>query len=190
MSKLGIVYIWRDKKTKMYYIGCHWGSINDSYICSSRWMSNAYERRPWDFKRRILNVVLTKQEMYTKEQEWFDLIKESEIGKRYYNLNLKNDSNHWHAHNERVREIGPKIGASNTGKRRPCTEERARKISEGKKRAFQIRRETLGYAIPPELTHKYKENRSKRKPNTDEQKRQIGISSKKAWARRKGQLDV
>lgn len=37
----GFVYIWYDRKRKLYYIGSHKGNINDGYICSSNRMRNA-----------------------------------------------------------------------------------------------------------------------------------------------------
>lgn len=42
-EKYGFVYIWRDKKHNRYYIGCHWGTTDDGYICSSPWMKQAYK---------------------------------------------------------------------------------------------------------------------------------------------------
>ena len=54
MEKYGFVYIWRDRKHKRYYVGSHWGTETDQYICSSSWMKNAYKRRPQDFKRRVV----------------------------------------------------------------------------------------------------------------------------------------
>ena len=53
-DKYGFVYLWRDKKRNMYYIGCHWGYTNDGYICSSNRMRDAFKRRRTDFNRRIL----------------------------------------------------------------------------------------------------------------------------------------
>ena len=44
MEKYGFVYIWYDKKRKMYYIGSHWGTDDDGYICSSNRMRDAYRR--------------------------------------------------------------------------------------------------------------------------------------------------
>ena len=55
MEKYGFVYIWRDRKHKMFYIGCHWGTEDDGYVCSSNRMRNAYNRRPNDFKRKIIS---------------------------------------------------------------------------------------------------------------------------------------
>lgn len=83
----GFVYLWFDRKHTRFYIGCHWGSPDDGYICSSRWMRKAYKRRPQDFKRRLLSVVqTTRRELLVEEQRWLNLIKRDELGKRYYNV--------------------------------------------------------------------------------------------------------
>ena len=44
MEKYGFVYIWYDRKHKRYYIGSHWGSEDDGYICSSTHMNHAFNR--------------------------------------------------------------------------------------------------------------------------------------------------
>ncbi len=85
-EKYGFVYIWRDRKHKRYYIGCHWGNINDKYICSSDWMKKAYKRRPNDFKRRILSYTLDRATMLEEEVRWLNMIDDCELGKKYYNL--------------------------------------------------------------------------------------------------------
>jgi hypothetical protein len=46
MEKYGFVYIWYDRKRKMYYVGSHWGTIEDGYICSSNRMRDAYREDP------------------------------------------------------------------------------------------------------------------------------------------------
>ena len=93
--KTGFVYIWFDRKHKRYYIGSHWGTEDDGYICSSTWMKNAFKRRPHDFRRKILTKNLaTKEEMFQEEHRWQQYIKSEELGKRYYNLN-KNPLFHW-----------------------------------------------------------------------------------------------
>lgn len=85
----GFVYIWRDRKHNRYYVGSHWGYSTDKYICSSVWMRNAYNRRPEDFKRRILETVSTcRQDLYNREYAWLSLIKKNEIGDRYYNIRI------------------------------------------------------------------------------------------------------
>ena len=68
MEKYGFVYIWRDKKRKMYYIGSHWGTEDDGYICSSDRMRKAYRRRPDDFKRRVISRIDTNREELLDEE--------------------------------------------------------------------------------------------------------------------------
>lgn len=110
MGKIGFVYIWRDRKHKRYYIGAHWGTEDDGYICSSSWMKNSYKRRPNDFKRRILKTnILTRKEMFKEEQRWLDQIKENEFGKRYYNL--QRHWQHWSG-KDSCKTVGQKISAS------------------------------------------------------------------------------
>lgn len=95
MEKYGFVYIWFDRKHKRYYIGMHWGSENDGYVCSSNWMRDAYKRRPEDFKRRILSRVYTnRKDLYESEKYWLSQIKDCELKIRYYNLN-KNTNDTW-----------------------------------------------------------------------------------------------
>ena len=90
MEKYGFVYIWFDRKHRRFYIGCHWGTENDGYICSSKWMKQGYKYRPYDFKRRILSRIYTSMtDLYHEEFRWLSMIKEKEIGKRYYNLTIK-----------------------------------------------------------------------------------------------------
>jgi hypothetical protein len=94
MEKYGFVYIWYDKKRKMYYIGCHWGTEDDGYVCSSNRMRNAYKRRPEDFRRRIIGKFDNKIEMLINENEWLTLIGKENLGKKYYNLK-DCQFNHW-----------------------------------------------------------------------------------------------
>lgn len=95
MEKYGFVYIWRDKKHKRYYIGMHWGHKDDGYICSSRWMRKSYNRRPEDFRRKILEYVYTnRKELYEREKYWLSLIRDTELKLKYYNLS-KNTNDTW-----------------------------------------------------------------------------------------------
>ena len=131
-EKYGFVYIWFDIKHKRYYVGCHWGTVNDGYICSSNWMRDAYNRRPQDFRRRILKTNLQRKEMYVEEQRYLNMIKPHEIKHRYYNLN-KINTTAWHAYPESVKTVGEKISYSKTGKSVPAPPERGAKISKSKK---------------------------------------------------------
>ena len=96
MEKEGFVYIWFDRKHKRYYIGCHWGTLDDGYICSSLWMKQGYKHRPQDFKRRILKRNIEKHELHAEEYNWLKLIKEKNLGEKYYNLH-NHHFGHWSA---------------------------------------------------------------------------------------------
>jgi hypothetical protein len=109
MEKSGFVYIWFDRKHKRYYIGCHWGTEDDGYVCSSAWMMQAYKLRPQDFKRRILvRNIDTRKKMFLEEQRFFSMIKQEELRIRYYNLNIKSNSI-WSTYDENVKTISEKI---------------------------------------------------------------------------------
>lgn len=154
MSKVktsGFVYIWRDRKHNRYYIGSHWGSEDDGYICSSPWMRQAYSHRPQDFRRRILSRITTnRSDLLMEEQRWFDMVKPEEIKIRYYNLHLKTYGP-WYAKEESRLSVGEKISRAkkgkSTGPRDPSIGE---KISEVKKQKFAERRELTGSAFTEE----------------------------------------
>lgn len=108
MEKYGFVYIWFDRKHKRYYIGAHWGTETDGYICSSPWMIKAYKRRPFDFKRRILERIYTnRKQTFIAEEKYLDLIKQEEFGKKYYNL--RNIKGHWSTDDKNIKTISEKI---------------------------------------------------------------------------------
>lgn len=110
-EKYGFVYIWYDRKHKRFYIGSHWGTVDDGYICSSVWMRNAYKRRSHDFSRRVIKSNIPREDLIREEQYWLDMVAVDEIGTKYYNLN-KNVIKHWHADPERRIAVGQKISAS------------------------------------------------------------------------------
>jgi len=171
-EKCGFVYLWYDKKHKRFYIGCHWGRTDDGYICSSNWMRDAYNRRPLDFKRRILkNNILKRSDIYIEEQKYLDMIKPEEIKKRYYNLCLSS-KDLWHQYPDKVPSIGQKISAKKLGKSTgPCTPERALNISNAKK----------GINFSEEHKQKLSETR-KGKPRSEESKRKTTETLKAKWA--------
>ena len=86
MEKYGFVYIWYDRKHKRYYIGCHWGTEDDGYICSSNWMNTSYNRRTADFKRKIIVKTYIREELFELESQYLNMIKPGEFGKKYYNF--------------------------------------------------------------------------------------------------------
>jgi len=127
-EKYGFVYIWYDRKRKMYYIGSHWGTEYDGYICSSNRMRNAFRRRPQDFKRRILSYIYTnRSDLLLCEQMWFDKVK---IKDRYYNLQFETTYQWWADPNHRE-TVGQRISAALKGKKqKPRSKEHCSKISE------------------------------------------------------------
>jgi hypothetical protein len=169
MEKYGFVYIWFDRKHKRYYVGCHWGNIDDGYICSSNWMRDSYNRRPEDFKRRILKTGLSRQHMYIEEQKYFDMIKPEEKKVKYYNLNLFSKKP-WHQYPESVKTIGQKISFSKTGKSVPAPPSRGPAISAAKK----------GKALTEE--HKAALKVIKKAPHTDEWKQENSERMKEQWS--------
>jgi hypothetical protein len=128
MEKYGFIYLWYDKKRKMFYLGSHWGTENDGYICSSNRMRDAYRRRPNDFKRRIVQNNIKRDVLLSEEYKWLSKIQEFELGKKYYNLR-KHKWGHWSTDlssnfsvQEKIKatlakpEVREKIGAANRGR--------------------------------------------------------------------------
>jgi hypothetical protein len=115
----GFVYIWFDRFRKLYYIGAHWGSPDDGYICSSPWMSRAYKHRPHDFKRRIIKIITTtRKEMFEEEQRFLKMIK-NEDKKYYYNINFTGTDEHWMNDSIKSKSTRQKMSASHKGKPAP-----------------------------------------------------------------------
>jgi hypothetical protein len=171
-EKYGFVYIWYDRKHKRFYVGSHWGTVDDGYICSSRWMHKAKRNRPQDFKRRVIEIVgLDRKELYVREQYWLSMIKDEEIRHKYYNLN-KFVKDPWYQHPDKVLSIGQKISKSKTGKSNgPHSEVTKLKMSQAKK----------GAKFSPE--HKEKLRQAKLgKKQSEEQKLKRSESLKEAWA--------
>jgi hypothetical protein len=147
----GFVYLWFDRKKKRYYIGSHWGSPTDGYVCSSNWMYNTYKRRKEDFKRRIVSVITTSRiDLLMEEQRWLYMIPDHQLGKKYYNL--RNHTAHWHADPEKRKTVGEKISAS------PLRNERIRQANLGKivseETREKLRQANLGKTYSPEVNKK------------------------------------
>lgn len=108
MKKYGFVYIWRDRKHMRFYIGCHWGTEDDGYICSSNWMRRSYRRRPDDFKRRIVAKTTKRDDLLLLEYMWLKQIHKDDLGKKYYNL-TNHMNGHWTSESEKQKSIKQKI---------------------------------------------------------------------------------
>ncbi len=134
MTKFGFIYIWFDKKNIKFYVGRHWGTEDDGYVCSSNSMREAFKRRPKDFKRRIISRVYDKEALIKEEQRWLNMINPDQVNIRYYNKTLKatTPSTKGYNHSEETKR---KISESNQGKIR--SDEFKDKIRKANKKQFE-----------------------------------------------------
>ena len=111
MEQYGFVYIWRDRRTKRLYIGCHWGAEDDGYVCSSKEMRSEYSIRPRDFSRKVVQRIYGgRKELIEAEHRWLQLIPDCHLGNKFYNKS-KHLFNHWTA-NENMAEVKAVIARS------------------------------------------------------------------------------
>jgi len=186
--KYGFIYIWRDRKHKRYYIGAHWGTEDDGYVCSSRWMLQAYNKRPQDFKRRILTKIYTnKTDMFDQEQYWFSMIKSNELKIKYYNINLKWE--HWIYDEYKEKTVREKISIKT--KEAMQRLEIKQKYQEGLKsrdnRSSDIEvREKRRQSMIKTMAEKFpEEDRKKYLPNDSQEYRNLlSEKSKQLWSNR------
>lgn len=116
-EKYGFVYIWRDRKHKRFYLGCHWGTETDGYVCSNTHMRNAHTRRPADFKRRVIQRVYTSRaDLLEAEHKWLQLIADDELSSKYYN-HCKHRFGHWATEEELREAIAEKVASKNRGRK-------------------------------------------------------------------------
>jgi hypothetical protein len=185
-EKYGFIYIWFDRKHTRYYIGSHWGTEHDGYICSSRMMRQAYKRRPEDFKRRVIKKIFSIcKDLLIEEERWLAMVDpnktmprntsiESRINVRYYNIKLGTQNQWWSDIDSRL-TVGEKISAAKKGKSTgPCSSEKAKAISEAKKKKFA---QQGGMSDE----HKASLRGIKKKSHTDEWKQQNSERMKEQW---------
>jgi hypothetical protein len=165
-EKYGFVYIWKDAKHKRYYIGCHWGTEDDGYICSSTWMKKGYKRRPKDFKRRIIISGITiKSILHEEEHKWLQMIKDEELGKRYYNVR-NHHFNHWSTDEQKSILIKKKISSS------PLRNKRISESNKGKKHSEKTKEKIRNIRIGSKYSEET--NAKKGRPFSEERKKRQG----------------
>jgi hypothetical protein len=193
MEKSGFVYIWRDRKHNRYYIGCHWGTEGDGYICSSSWMAKAYKRRPQDFKRRILSRgIQDKQDLLDEEYKWLQKIKPEEIKFRYYNLRIHHYG-HW-TNNIDARTIREKISDSTkAAMQRPEVREKyltGMQIRDNRSADLEVRKKRSKSMLALNGTDKGEQRKKKISRSSKEMWNQEGFKEeyskvkKESWKRR------
>lgn len=144
MKKYGFIYIWYDRKRKMWYIGKHWGHINDGYVCSSKWMRDAYRYRRHDFKRRIIEKVENRNQLAEVEYKWLQMIPDEELGVRYYNLRK-----HMWGCDEHSQSMRDRLSVSKFGDKNPMKRPEVRtKQSESLKRKYREGYKVWNHGLP------------------------------------------
>ena len=165
MENTGFIYLWRDRKHNKYYVGAHWGTEDDGYTCSSRWLRASMKRRPNDFKRKILEYVDQRETLLEVESKWLEMIQDEELGKKYYNLRNKKFG-HWSnsEYPENVKTIKEKI--SYQTKQAMWRPEVRKRMLEGL--------ETRDYSHSPEVRKKMSEALKGKMPKNFEEFRKKG----------------
>ena len=134
------VYLWFDKRRKMFYVGQHSGSYDDGYASSSRWLAGEIKYRPQDFKRRIIKSFSTKNEAQKYEGYLLTLITETEWGVKYYNTKQGKPKGiaPWNAGKKQSPEHNRKISEARKGK--PTTKGRPNPLAaeNGRKGALKL----------------------------------------------------
>jgi hypothetical protein len=133
-------------------------------------MKQAYKIRNIDFKRRILSTNLTREMLFEEEYKWLQLIKDEELGKKYYNL--KNTKwEHWSQNKDTAKTVGQKIsdsplrkqriGAANRGKQRSIEQkEHLRSINIGKTHSEETKQRIKNLWKDPAYIEKQRITRS------------------------------
>jgi len=126
------VYCWTDKSTNKLYIGSHKGSIEDGYVCSSKYMLEEYKKRPNDFTRQIIaqGNIPDIRKLEAKILKSVDAKVNEEFYNRHNNDGFYFDG--WSS-NTMTEEHKKNIGKANKG--RKISLEHAHKLHEGRRKS-------------------------------------------------------
>ena len=173
----GFIYLWLDKKNSKFYLGSHFGAIDDGYIGSGVHFSRAYKRRPQDFKRRVLAYSTgSKTELRQLEEKWLNLITDRKLAERYYNLNrqalggsMKGRICKPLSEESKAKLRKPKSEATKLKMKKPKSEAHRKAISEALKRAKLDHKgpknSRYGAVVSEETRRKISEAHLARKPS-------------------------
>ena len=87
MSHEAFVYLWFDTKSRMFYLGYHKGTPDDSYTHSSTVMESFTKTTIPSYMRRRILAMGTEQEMIELEKKLLDNRKEK-CWDKYYNVTV------------------------------------------------------------------------------------------------------
>lgn len=163
----GFVYCWTDLKTDMLYVGVHKGSLNDGYVCSSKWMLEEYSERPKDFSRQIIAEGLY-EDMRALEESILKSLN-AKKDKRFYNMHNGNGNFFLKAH---TRESRKKISEGNKGRKRSDLSERNKQGHSAETRAKISKNH---HDVSGENNPMFGKNRS------SEERKKMSATRKKKW---------
>jgi len=174
----------------MLYVGSHKGSVDDGYVCSSKYMLEEYNERPEDFSRHII-AEGNLSEIRKLEAKILQAVNAA-TNEEYYNRHNCDDKFYLKEHTE---ESKRKIGASISGKKRPDLAERNKKglSEESINKMVNTRRSSgsydresnpmFGNTHSEETKRKISLNRSGKgkSPKSEETKRKMAAARKRYW---------
>lgn len=86
MEYNSFIYLWIDNKKNKFYIGSHFGQIDDGYLFGGIDIKSEYYKRPQDFERVILSYHIVENQSDIRKIEKEYLIKyDVENNDRFYN---------------------------------------------------------------------------------------------------------
>ena len=150
MNKVGIVYQWVNIENQKWYIGSHFGFLDDGYISSGKVFQSAYNKH----KNKMMRQILYVGPEYRKAEEFFLLYLDAARDRQSYNMKntaIGGDVSHCFTIESRQ-----KISAASKNRvRKPISEETKNKISKtltgrklSKERCENISKKFLGKDNP------------------------------------------
>lgn len=159
------VYCWTDIKTNKLYVGSHKGSLDDGYVCSSKYMMSEYRKRSVDFIRQII-ASGTHIEMRNLEHKILEAV-DAAANDDFYNA-CNGNSKFYHKGKRGPWSLERRQQASIDRKGRKISKEHAEKLHAGRRKsknskehAEAIRKARKGVPMTPESIQKCKEGLAK-----------------------------
>ena len=169
-NKVGIVYQWINIENNKYYIGSHFGYLNDGYISSGKIFQQEYALH----KNKMMRIILYIGEDFRKVEEFY--LKYIDVAKDMQSYNMKN-SVLWGGVpvNKLSLETRAKISeALRKRVRKPMTQEQKQKISQ----TLTGRKLPIEYCEKRRINSLGGKNPFYGKKHTDETKLKISLANK------------
>lgn len=174
------VYCWTDKLTNKLYVGSHKGSVDDGYVCSSKYMLEQHKIRPTDFSRQIV-AVGSVSDIRKLESKILQNVN-AKTNEDFYNKH-QNDGLFFDGWSSGQMTLEHRQKLSDAKKGRKISEEHKQKLHAGRRNSTNsqehknaVSRAKLGTKHTEEARKKISEKRSKN-PNSVEIARKAGIKS-------------